>query len=75
MQTNLEQRVLFEIHEQLAKIGSVLYGGMISRCDRINSTQIMSLNSSRESHSRSAVSSDAIQFCFYNGTHTDCSVR
>ena len=58
-----------------AKFGSVLYGGMISRCDRINSTQIVSLNSSRESHSRSAVSSDAIQFCFYNGAHTNCSVR
>ena len=58
-----------------ANFGSVLYGGMISRCDRINYTQIVSLNSSRESHSHSAVSSDAIQFCFYNGTHTDCSVR
>ena len=58
-----------------AKFGSVLYGGMISRCDRLNSSQIVSLNSSRESHSHSAVSSDAIQFCYYNGTHTDCSVR
>ena len=58
-----------------AKFGSVLYGGMISRCDRINSTEIASLNSSRESHSHSAVSSDAIQFCYYNGTHTNCSMR
>ena len=58
-----------------ANLGSVLYGGMIGRCDNINSTQIVFLNSSRESHSHSAVSSDAIQFCFYNGTNTDCSVR
>ena len=58
-----------------AKFGSVLYGGMISRCNRINATQIVSLNSLIESHSHSAVSSDAIQFCYYNGTHTDCSIR
>ena len=56
-----------------AKFGSVLFGGMISRCDRIDSTQIVSLNSSNENSY--SVSSDAIQFCFYNGTHTDCSVR
>ena len=58
-----------------AKFGSVLYGGMISRCNRINSSQIMSLNSSRESHGHSAVSSDAIQFCFYKGTRPNCGLR
>ena len=56
-----------------AKFGSVLYGGMISRCDRINSNQILPLISPRENHS--SVSSDAIQFCYYNGTHADCGVR
>ena len=58
-----------------AMFGSVLYGGMISRCDKINSTPIVSLTSSRESHRYSAVSSDAIQFCYYNGSNIDCSVR
>ena len=58
-----------------AKFGSVLYGGMISRCDQVNSTQIMCLNSLRESYSHSDVSSDALQFHYYNGIHTDCSIR
>ena len=55
-----------------AKLGSVLYGGMISRCDHISSTQIVSLNSSRDSYSYPPVSSASIQLCFYN---TDCGVR
>jgi len=45
-----------------AVYGSVLYGGMISRCQYINSIQIQSLNSSKiDSFSHSAVSSDAIR--------------
>ena len=55
-----------------AKLGSVLYGGMINRCNHIHSYQIVSLNSSRESHSYSPVSSASIQLCFYN---TGCGVR
>ena len=63
------------ISSNSAEFGSVLYGGMINRCDRITSTQIVSLNSSIEGHSHSAVSSDGIQFCFYSGIHIDCNIR
>ena len=55
-----------------AKLGSVLYGGMIRWCARINSTQIAALSSPRDSYNYPSVSSDSIQLCFYN---TDCGVR
>ena len=45
---------------------------MINRCNHISSTQIVSLNSSRDSYSYSPVSSASIQLSFYN---TDCGVR
>ena len=45
---------------------------MISRCNNISSTQIVSLNSSSNSYSYSPVSSASIQLCFYD---TDCGVR
>ena len=55
-----------------AKLGSVLYEGMINRCNNISSTQIVPLNSSRDSYSYSPISSASIQLCIYN---TDCGVR
>ena len=59
-----------------AMIGTVLYGGMMTRCSKINATHLVLLNTSKWNYpGYSAISSNAIQLCFYSGINTDCRLR
>ena len=76
---NNESRITFLNNS--ANKGSILYGGMIDRCYKVNSNifpmaAVTLTNTSELNYANSvAVASDTIRFCFYNNYTLNCDIR